>query len=93
MPDEQVFEWSILVFVDAERAADGRRDEIPVVKIGELDEPRSARVIGNHRCGDLNRQARFPDAARADERNETMLPEQLRDGGELARAADEGADL
>ena len=91
--DDRLGHRPVSPFADVEYRRDRVRDEIIVRQRRELDEPDAVLVpveqIGAH----LQREARLADAARADERDEPVLGEQLRDGEDVDVAADEARDL
>ena len=65
----------------------------PLTERREFDEPHAVAEAVEQIGRDLQGEARLADAARADQRDETMLLDQRGDFGDLRLAADEGRDL
>lgn len=81
------------LFLDAEDAGDGLRQQRRVAQGGKLDEPRAVGVGVGPLPGELDRQAGLAASARARQGEEPRTTQQLRELGDLILAADEAREV
>ena len=81
------------VFLHAERGGHRLRHQPGIADRREFDQPHAVRIIVEHLCRHLQRQARLAEASAAQQRQEPRLAEQPGDFGEFALARDERRQL